>query len=670
MDKFKISSKYQPAGDQPEAIEKLAAAVIKGEKFQTLLGVTGSGKTFTMAKVIEKVNRPAIIISHNKTLAAQLYMEFKEFFPENAVEYFVSYYDYYQPEAYIPHRDLFIEKDSAINAELERLRLSATHKLMTRNDVVIISSVSCIYGVGSPETYKSMRLYVETGDTVAINSLAEQLVTLQYKRNEFEFSQGIFRIKGDVVEIYPAYSTTAIRIEMFGDTVESIAEIDPVSKETRAKLKSTAIYAATHYVMPENTIQRVVRDIKKELDVRLKELQGRPVEYERLKTRTNYDIEMLEEMGYCKGIENYSRIVEGRVPGSAPFTLLDYFPKDYLMFIDESHVTIPQVHGMQSGDYSRKKNLIDYGFRLPAAYDNRPLKFDEFEKKINQAVFVSATPNKYETGLSGKNNIAEQIVRPTGLVDPEITVKPTKNQVDDLMIEIKKREEKNERVLVTVLTKKMAESLSSFLKDKNVKCRYLHSDIDTLERIQIIRELREGKFTALIGINLLREGLDIPEVSLVAILDADKEGFLRSDTALIQTIGRAARNVEGRVIMYADKITDSMERAIGETGRRREKQRAYNKKNNITPVSIKKDIKNVMHSIYEMDYYTVPLLNDDAEFNYKNTEDLIMQMETAMVNHAKALNFEEAAKLRDKIDDIKTGGARKMKKKKYNFGRQ
>ena len=667
MDKFIINTKYQPAGDQPGAIEKLSRSVINGAKHQTLLGVTGSGKTFTMAKVIEKVNRPSIIISHNKTLAAQLYMEFKEFFPQNAVEYFVSYYDYYQPEAYIPHRDLFIEKDSAINAELERLRMSATHKLMTRRDVVIVSSVSCIYGLGSPETYKSMRLFVETGDTMTINALAEQLVVLQYKRNEFEFSQGIFRIKGDIVEIYPSYDLTAVRIEFFGDTIETISEIDPVSKNTISKVKNIAIFAATQYVMPENTIQRVVKDIQRDLDIRLKELEGRPVEYERLKARTNYDIEMLLEMGYCKGIENYSRIIEGRAPGTAPYTLLDYFPEDYLMFIDESHVTIPQIHGMQAGDFSRKKNLIDYGFRLAAAYDNRPLKFGEFEKKVNQAVYVSATPDEYEMELSGKGNIAEQIVRPTGLVDPVITVKPTKNQVDDIMAEIKIRADRNERVLVTTLTKKMAESLASFLKDKNIKARYLHSDIDTLERIQIIRELREGKFTALIGINLLREGLDIPEVSLVAILDADKEGFLRSTTALIQTVGRAARNVDGVVIMYADRITDSMKRAIDETDRRRVKQVAYNKEHNITPTSIKKEIKNIMHSVFEMDYYTVPLAEEDAEFTYKNVDDLIKQMEGEMIKHAKALNFEEAAKLRDKIEDIRTTGARKMKKKKYNF---
>jgi excinuclease ABC subunit B len=667
MDKFKLTTKYQPAGDQPGAIEKLAQGILKKQKYQTLLGVTGSGKTFTMAKVIEKINRPSIIISHNKTLAAQLYMEFKEFFPENAVEYFVSYYDYYQPEAYIPHRDMYIEKDSAINEELERLRLSATHKLLTRRDVIIVASVSCIYGVGSPEYTKQMRVYLEHNDRITIDELAGRLVSLQYKRNEFEFSQGIFRVKGDVVEIFPAYSTTAIRLEFFGDTLEKISEIDPVSKNSIAVLRNIAIYAATQYVLPEAQLKKGIGQIKIELEERLKQLKDRPVEYERLKARTNYDIEMLEEMGYCKGIENYSRILEGRQAGTAPYTLLDYFPEDYMMFIDESHVTIPQFHGMFAGDYSRKKNLVDYGFRLPAAYDNRPLKFDEFEKKMNQVVFVSATPDEYETGLSGAKNIAEQIVRPTGLVDPEITVKPTNGQVDDIMQEIKIRAEKNERVLVTVLTKKMAESLSSFLKDKNVKCRYLHSDIDTLERIQIIRELREGKFTALIGINLLREGLDIPEVSLVAILDADKEGFLRSGTALIQTIGRAARNVEGRVIMYADRQTDSMKRAIGETNRRREKQVAYNKEHNITPVSIKKEIKNIMGSIYEMDYFTVPLLEEEAEYRYKDVEDLIKQMEGDMIKHAKALNFEEAAKLRDKIEDIKDGGVRKQKKKKYKF---
>ncbi len=667
MDKFKINTKYQPAGDQPAAIAQLARGIEDNQKFQTLLGVTGSGKTFTMAKIIEKINRPSIVISHNKTLAAQLYMEFKEFFPENAVEYFVSYYDYYQPEAYIPHRDMYIEKDSAINDELERLRLSATHKLLTRKDVIIVASVSCIYGVGSPEYTRQLRLYLEAGDKISINEIATRLVALQYKRNEFEFSQGIFRVKGDIVEIFPAYSVTAIRLEFFGDTLEKITEIDPISKNTIAGMNKTAIYPATHYVMPEDMLKKGIKQIQAELDVRLKELEGRPVEYERLKARTNYDIEMLEEMGYCKGIENYSRILEGRKAGTAPYTLLDYFPKDYLMFIDESHVTLPQFHGMYAGDFSRKKNLVDYGFRLPAAYDNRPLKYDEFEKKLNQVVFVSATPNEYETNLSGKKNIAEQIVRPTGLVDPVIIVKPVKGQVDDITAEIKIRAEKNERVLVTVLTKKMAESLAAFLKDRNVKCRYLHSDIDTLERIQIIRELREGKFTALIGINLLREGLDIPEVSLVAILDADKEGFLRSATALIQTTGRAARNVEGKVIMYADKITDSMEKAIGETNRRREKQTAYNKENNITPVSIKKEIKKIMGSVYEMDYFTVPLLEEDSEYRYKDTEDLIRQMEGDMIKHAKALNFEEAAKLRDKIEDIKDGGVRKMKKKKYKF---
>jgi excinuclease ABC subunit B len=607
--------------------------------------------------VIERTNRPAIVISHNKTLAAQLYMEFKEFFPQNAVEYFVSYYDYYQPEAYIPHRDLYIEKDSAINDELERLRLSATHKLLTRRDVVIVASVSCIYGVGSPEYIKQMRFYAETGDRLTIDELSANLTRLQYTRNEFEFTQGIFRVKGDIVEIFPAYSVTALRFEFFGDVLEKISEIDPVSKSTIAEMKKTAVYPATHYVMPEET----------ELEARLKSFEGHPVEYERLKTRTNYDIEMIQEMGYCKGIENYSRIMEGRKPGSAPYTLLDYFPEDYLMFIDESHVTIPQFHGMYAGDYSRKKNLVDYGFRLPAAFDNRPLKFDEFEKKMNQVVFVSATPEDYELEKSGTENIAEQIVRPTGLVDPEITIRKTAGQVDDLMVEVKKRAELGERALVTVLTKKMAESLTEFLKERGVKCRYLHSDIDTLERIQIIRELREGKFTALIGINLLREGLDIPEVSLVAILDADKEGFLRSETALIQTVGRAARNVNGRVIMYADVVTGSMKRAIDETNRRREKQVQYNIENNITPRSIKKEIKKIMGSVYEMDYYTVPVDGGEQGYQYKDAADLIRQLEADMVNEAKALNFEKAAELRDKIEDIKDTGVKKQKKKKYRF---
>jgi len=667
MDKFVIKTDFKPSGDQPEAIEKLAKGIIAGEKFQTLLGVTGSGKTFTMAKVIEQVNRPAIVISHNKTLAAQLYMEFKEFFPDNAVEYFVSYYDYYQPEAYLPHRDLYIEKDSAINDELDRMRLSATYKLITRRDVIIVASVSCIYGIGSPENYKRMDLFLEEGMKITLRDIAEKLAVMQYKRSEFEFTQGIFRVKGDILEIYPSYSEKAVRIEFFGDTVERISEIDPVSKNALSKFRRLLVYPATHYVMPEDNIKIVVENIKKELEERLAFFKNKPVEYERLKTRTNYDMEMLLEMGYCKGIENYSRIIEGRKPGSPPYTLLDYYPKDFLMFIDESHVTVPQVHGMQAGDFSRKKNLVDYGFRLPAAFDNRPLTFDEFEKKINQAVFVSATPDEYELDKSGKENVAEQIVRPTGLVDPEIIVRPTKGQVDDLMDEIKKRAEKSERVLVTTLTKKMAENLTSYLKEKGIKCRYLHSEVETLERIQIIRELREKKFDALIGINLLREGLDIPEVSLVAILDADKEGFLRSATSLIQTTGRAARNINGKVIMYADRMTDSMKKAIGETERRREKQVAYNKKNNITPKTIQKEIKNIMTSVYEMDYYTVPLLEEEKEFKYKDVEDLIRQMEKEMHKEAKSLNFEKAAVLRDKIEDIRAIGVKKKKKKGYKF---
>jgi len=667
MNKFKLKTNFKPAGDQPKAIKSLVKGLSENEKFQTLLGVTGSGKTFTMARVIEEMNKPTLVISHNKTLAAQLYMEFREFFPDNAVEYFVSYYDYYQPEAYIPQRDLYIEKDSSINDELERMRLAATHKLMTRRDVIIVASVSCIYGIGSPHNYKKEVLYLEEGMEITINEIADKLVQMQYKRNEFEFTQGIFRIKGDVVEIFPAYSTTAVRIDMSGNEIDGIYEIEPVNKNVLNKLKRTVVYSATHYVMPKNTIERVVRDIEKELNERLNVYKDNPVEYERLKARTNYDMEMLLEMGYCKGIENYSRIIDGRKPGEPPYTLIDYFPEDFLMFIDESHVTIPQIHGMYAGDYSRKKNLVDYGFRLPCSYDNRPLKFEEFEKKINQVVFVSATPDEYEIGKSGKSNVIEQIVRPTGLVDPLVIVRNTKGQIEDLMTEILKREEKNERVLVTTLTKKMAEGLTSFLKEKRIKCSYLHSDVETLERVKIIRELRQGKFTALIGINLLREGLDLPEVSLVAILDADKEGFLRSTTSLIQTIGRAARNANGTVLMYADKITDSMKKAIEETERRRKKQLAYNKKYNITPRTIQKEIKNVMTDVCSMDYFTIPLLEEEREYSYKDKNDLIAQIEKEMINEAKKLNFEKAAILRDKIEEIRATGVKSKKKEEYRL---
>ncbi len=667
MEKFKLKTGFKPAGDQPEAIEKLVNGIKKQKKIQTLLGVTGSGKTFTMAAVIEKVNKPTLVISHNKTLAAQLYMEFKEFFPENAVEYFVSYYDYYQPEAYIPQRDMYIEKDASINDELDRMRMAATHKLLTRRDVIIVASVSCIYGIGSPANYKKMVLYLEEGMKIPIQEISVKLVDMQYQRNEFEFYQGIFRIKGDIIEIFPAYSTTALRIEMNGNIIEKIFEIDPVEKKELNRFKRIMVYPGTHYVMPPETIERVIEEIRKELEERLKFFKDKSVEYERLKTRTEYDIEMLSEMGYCKGIENYSRIIEGRKPGQPPFTLLDYFPEDFLMFIDESHVSIPQLHSMYAGDYSRKKNLVDYGFRLPCAYDNRPLKFEEFEKKINQAIFVSATPAEYEIKMSGKENVVEQIVRPTGLVDPEVIVRPVKNQVDELMKEILKREEKKERVLVTTLTKKMAESLTAFLLEKGIKAKYLHSDIDTLDRIKIIRELRQGKFTALIGINLLREGLDIPEVSLVAILDADKEGFLRSETSLIQTIGRASRNINGKVILFADKITDSMKKAISETERRRKKQLEYNKKNNIVPKTITKEIRNIEVSVYEMDYFTVPLLEEELEIKYKDKNDLIKKLEEEMFKEAKNLNFEKAALLRDKIEEIRAGGNFKKMKKGYDL---
>jgi len=594
-------------------------------------------------------------------------MEFREFFPENAVEYFVSYYDYYQPEAYVPHRDLYIEKDSSINEELEKMRMAATYKLITRRDVIIVASVSCIYGIGSPSNYKNMVLYLEEGMEITIDAMCSKLTDMQYKRNEFEFTRGIFRVKGDIVEIFPAYSQSAVRVELFGDRIEKISEIEPVSKNTVKRMSRLMVYPGTHYVMPPDTIKRVTEQIKQELDERLKFYSSSPVEYERLKSRVEYDIEMLEEMGYCKGIENYSRIMDRRKPGEPPFTLMDYFPEDFLMFVDESHVTLPQVRGMHAGDRARKENLVNYGFRLPCAYDNRPLDFSEFEKRIKQAVYVSATPSEYELKKGGKDGLVEQIVRPTGLIDPETEIRKTKGQVDNLTEEIRKREKKNERVLVTTLTKKMAESLSSYLKEKGVKCRYMHSDIETLERIEIIRELRQGKFTALIGINLLREGLDIPEVSLVAILDADKEGFLRSETSLIQTIGRAARNINGKVIMYADKITESMRRAIQETNRRRRKQAAYNKKNNITPKTIIKEVRAGKPSVYEMDYFTVPLASEEKEFSYRDKEDLLHKMEDEMMKEAKALNFEKAAILRDKIEDIRAAGIRKQKKKKYKF---
>ncbi len=667
MKVFKLKTGFKPAGDQPQAIKNLIEGVKKGEKFQTLLGVTGSGKTFTMAAVIEKLNKPTLVISHNKTLAAQLYMEFKEFFPDNAVEYFVSYYDYYQPEAYIPQKDMYIEKDASINDELDRMRMAATYKLLTRRDVIIVASVSCIYGIGSPENYKNMVLYLEEGIKILIQEISGKLIDMQYHRNEFEFYPGIFRIKGDIIEIFPSYSTTAIRIEINGDVIENIFEIDPVEKKKLKKLKRIMIYPGTHYVMPPETMERVIKEIRKELEQQLRIFKDKPVEYERLKTRTEYDIEMLSEMGYCKGIENYSRIIEGRKPGEPPFTLIDYFPEDFLMFIDESHVSLPQLHSMYAGDLSRKKNLVDYGFRLPCAYDNRPLTFEEFEKRINQVIFVSATPGDYEIEKSTKKNIVEQIVRPTGLVDPEVIVRPVKNQIDELIQEIIKREEKNERVLVTTLTKKMAESLTDFLLERGIKAKYLHSDIDTLERVKIIRELRQGKFTALIGINLLREGLDIPEVSLVAILDADKEGFLRSETSLIQTMGRAARNINGKVILFADKITESMKKAISETERRRKKQIEYNKKNNITPHTITKEIRNIQTSVYEMDYFTVPLLEEDIKVEFKDKDDLIKKLEQEMFKAAKNLNFERAALLRDKIEDIRAGAEIKKKKKKYDL---
>ena len=608
-DKFVLHSAYKPTGDQPQAIDKLVEGLNRGDKEQTLLGVTGSGKTFTMANIIERVNRPTLVLAHNKTLAAQLCSEFREFFPENAVEYFVSYYDYYQPEAYIPGTDTYIEKDSAINDEIDKLRHSATCALSERRDVIIVASVSCIYSLGNPIDYRSMVISLRTGMERSRDWLIKRLVDLQYERNDINFTRNKFRVRGDVVEIYPAYSyELALRVDFFGDEIERICEINTVTGEIKNIMTHTAIYPASHYIVPADKMNDALRDIENEMEERVKHFidNEKLIEAQRIRQRTEYDIEMLREIGTCKGVENYSRVMSRRPPGSTPFTLLDYFPDDFLLFVDESHVMLPQVRGMYGGDRARKENLIEYGFRLPSAYDNRPLNFDEFYSHINQAVFVSATPGVFEKDKS--EQIVEQVIRPTGLLDPLISVRSTEGQIDDLVSEINERSAKGERVLVTTLTKKMAEDLTEYLEDLSIKVRYMHYDIDTIERMEIIRDLRLGKFDVLVGINLLREGLDIPEVSLVAILDADKEGFLRSETSLIQTIGRAARNEHGEVIMYADSVTPSMERAITESNRRREIQNAYNIENGITPKSVIKDVR----AIIEMS--SKP---DDEEKNYK-----------------------------------------------------
>ncbi|MFB3885776.1 MAG: excinuclease ABC subunit UvrB [Thermodesulfobacteriota bacterium] len=653
MNRFKLVSEFQPRGDQPQAIERLSEAILEGVAHQVLLGVTGSGKTFTMANVIEEVQKPTLVISHNKTLAAQLYGEFKELFPENAVEFFVSYYDYYQPEAYIPSTDTYIEKDTQINENIDKMRHSATRSLLERNDVIIVASVSCIYGLGSPEAYHGMLLYLEKGMAISREEILSKLVEIQYERNDIDFHRGTFRVRGDVIEVFPAHEEyKAIRIQLFGDEVDSLAEIDPVRGKMIEPLDKVPIYPGSHYVTFPDRMRIAIQTIRDELKERLAwfKSEGRLLEAQRLEQRTNFDLEMLQELGYCQGIENYSRHLTGRKPGEPPPTLIDYFPKDYLLFIDESHVTIPQLIGMYRGDRSRKETLVEYGFRLPSALDNRPLMFEEFQERVRQVVYVSATPSDYEMKRSG-GQIVEQIIRPTGLSDPSIEVKPAKNQVDDLLGEIQKRVKRKERVLVTTLTKRMAEDLTEYYADLGIRVKYLHSDIDTLDRVEIIRDLRLGKFDVLIGINLLREGLDLPEVSLVAILDADKEGFLRSEKSLIQTFGRAARNVNGRVILYGDKMTGAMDQAILETNRRRKIQEEYNKTHRITPQTVKKSVRNILASIYEADYFTVPKVSD-VKGEYmpeKEISAMIEKLKKEMKEAASRLEFEQAAELRDRI---------------------
>ena len=655
MPKFEVVSEYTPSGDQPEAIEALSNGIEMGLDEQTLLGVTGSGKTFTMAKIIEKVQRPTLVLAHNKTLAAQLCAEFREFFPNNAVEYFVSYYDYYQPEAYIPHTDTFIEKDSAVNEEIDRLRLSATASLLERRDVIVVSSVSCIYGLGEPEDFAAMMVALRVGMTIERDELLKRLVAIRYERNDIAFERNMFRVRGDTVEVWPAYwKDTALRIEFFGDEIDRISEINVVTGTPIRRLNNIPIWPATHYVTPKEKMDAAIQEIYKELEERVAffEKEGKLIEAQRIKQRTMYDIEMMQELGYCSGIENYSRVIEGRPVGSPPHTLLDYFPKDFVLFIDESHVTLPQVRAMYNGDRARKTTLVDYGFRLPCAFDNRPLKFEEFEKRLNQVVYVSATPGEYERTRSGQ--IVEQVIRPTGLLDPKVEVRPVEGQIDDLIGEINTRTERNERVLITTLTKKMAEDLTAYLQNTGIKVRYMHHDIDTIERMEIMRDLRLGTFDVLVGINLLREGLDLPEVSLVAILDADKEGFLRSETSLIQTIGRAARNADGMVILYADTITPSMRRAMDETERRREKQDAYNKAHGITPKTVVKSVRELL----EISATAEDVASDERQGRVKAMTKQekaaeIARLEKAMKEAAKMLEFELAASLRDQIIELR-----------------
>jgi len=682
MDKFKLVSDYQPMGDQPRAIQELTEGVLRGDKYQTLLGVTGSGKTFTMANVIANVQRPALVFSHNKTLAAQLYGELKSFFPHNAVEYFISYYDYYQPEAYVASSDTYIEKDSSINDEIDRLRLKATSSLLSRKDVIIVASVSCIYGIGDPEDYAAELLVLNRGQRIERNKILERLVDMQYTRNDFDFTRGTFRVRGDVVEVVPAYDRDAYRIEMFGNEIESLAQVNVTSGEILGEVDTVAIFPAKHFVTPEHKMKNAIGAIKAELAERLAWFrdQGKLLEAQRLEMRTNFDLEMLQELGGCHGIENYSRHLSGRAPGQRPYALLDYFPKDYLMIIDESHATLPQIRGMYFGDRSRKETLVEYGFRLPSALDNRPLTVDEFESMLNQTIFVSATPAEIELEKSN-GVVVEQLIRPTGLIDPEVDVRPVKNQIDDLIGEIRKCVEKGQRVLVTTLTKRMAEDLTDYLAEMDIRVRYLHSEIQALDRVEILRDLRLAEFDVLVGINLLREGLDLPEVSLVAILDADKEGYLRSERSLMQTAGRAARNIDGKVIMYADTITGSMKKMIDETNRRREIQRKYNEEHGITPRTIYKSAEEIMSSTRVADAKAVKYGGEkrsddtvkisDAEWSKMTPfarEEMLDRLEKEMLDASKKLDFERAAELRDDIERLKSG--KKKGRVKYQFAKK
>lgn len=676
---FMLSTDFIPRGDQPKAIRELTEGIEKGSRHQVLLGVTGSGKTFTIANVIAQVKKPALVIAHNKTLAAQLYGEFMELFPENAVEFFVSYYDYYQPEAYIPTTDTFIEKDAMINDDIDRLRHSATRAVLERRDTIVVASVSCIYGIGSPQDYREMHLFIEEGMRTERDEILKRLVEMQYNRSEGEFRRGVFRVRGDSVEVYPSFSLNkAIRLEFFGDTIDSVYEFDPLTGERLGRFERFALFPNSHWITPRERMEPALKRIEDEMKERVAFFmkEGKHLEAQRIEQRTRFDLEMLKEFGYCHGIENYSRHLSGRSPGEPPYTLIDYFPQDFLIVVDESHATIPQVGGMYEGDRSRKQTLIDFGFRLPSALDNRPLTFAEFERRVNQAIYISATPGPYEIDKS-RGRVVEQIIRPTGLIDPGMKVKPASGQVDDLFSEIRKRVEKGDRVLVTTLTKKMAEDLTDYYIELGVRARYLHSDIDTLERVELLRDLRQGKFDVLVGVNLLREGLDLPEVSLVAILDADKEGFLRSERSLIQTAGRAARNVAGEVILYADTITGSMKRALDETERRRKIQKRFNEEKGITPETVKSTIKDILSSIYESDYWTIPVAEEIPVYNYD--EDTLKRLDEEMKEAAKKLDFELAIEIRDKIKEIRkkllergiqTSAVPETKKTKKKTGRR